>query len=152
MKIDIKKLVFYILITIGIGSLPALFVDFNKYKDILKPPFSPPGFIFPIIWTILFILMGISIYRVVMTNNYEIDSIKIIYYAQLIINALWTPIFFELNSYLLSFIWLLLLLILVIILSIKIISIDKVSFYLLIPYIIWLLFAGYLNLGIYILN
>ena len=48
MKIDIKKLVFYILITIGIGSLPALFVDFNKYKDILKPPFSPPGFIFPI--------------------------------------------------------------------------------------------------------
>ena len=138
MKIDIKKLVFYILITIGIGSLPALFVDFNKYKDILKPPFSPPGFIFPIIWTILFILMGISIYRVVMTNNYEIDSIKIIYYAQLIINALWTPIFFELNSYLLSFIWLLLLLILVIILSIKIISIDKVSLY--------------LNLGIYILN
>ena len=145
-----KKLILYILTTLGLGSLPALFVKFNEYKNVIKPPLSPPGVLFPIVWTILFILMGISIYRV--TNNIDNKNLVILYYAQLIVNALWTPIFFGLNSYLFAFIWLLLLLILVVIMTIKFYNVDKVSAYLLIPYIIWLLFAGYLNLGVYLLN
>lgn len=145
-----KKLILYILTTLGLGSLPALFVKFNEYKNVIKPPLSPPGVLFPIVWTILFILMGISIYRV--TNNSDNKNLVILYYAQLIVNALWTPIFFGLNSYLFAFIWLLLLLILVVIMTIKFYNVDKVSAYLLIPYIIWLLFAGYLNLGVYLLN
>ena len=145
-----KKLILYILTTLGLGSLPALFVKFNEYKNVIKPPLSPPGVLFPIVWTILFILMGISIYRV--TNNSDNKNLVILYYAQLTVNALWTPIFFGLNSYLFAFIWLLLLLILVVIMTIKFYNVDKVSAYLLIPYIIWLLFAGYLNLGVYLLN
>ena len=68
-KIDIKKLLFYVIITLVIGSLPALFVKTNTvYKTLNKPPLSPPGILFPIVWTILFILMGISIYRIMITN------------------------------------------------------------------------------------
>lgn len=152
MKIDIKKLLFYIIVTIGIWSLPALFVDFDKYKEFIKPPLSPPGIVFPVVWTILFILMGISIYRIVMTKDFGVDSLRILYFTQLFVNALWTPIFFGINAFLFAFIWLILLLILVIIMTIKFHYLDKISAYLLIPYIIWLLFAGYLNLGVYILN
>lgn len=148
----IKKALKYIFVTIFIGSLPAFFIKFNNYKDLIKPPLSPPGILFPIVWTILFILMGISIYRIVMTEDYEVDSLRILYFTQLIINALWTPIFFGLNAYLFAFIWLLLLLTLVVIMTFKFYKLDRISSYLLIPYIIWLLFAGYLNLGIYILN
>lgn len=148
----IKKALKYIFITIFLGSVPALFVNFNKYKEIIKPPLSPPGALFPIVWTILFIFMGISIYRIVITNNSEVDNLKTLYYVQLIINALWTPIFFGLNAYLLAFIWLIGLLVLVIYLTIKFNNIDKISSYLFIPYIIWLIFAGYLNLGVYLLN
>ncbi len=152
MKVDIKKLIFYIIITVGIGSLPALFVDFNQYKEFIKPPLSPPGIIFPIVWTILFILMGISIYRAIMTRDFGVDSLRILYFVQLFVNALWTPIFFGLNAFLFAFIWLLALLILVIIMTVKFHYLDKISSYLLIPYIFWLLFAGYLNFGVYLLN
>ena len=96
--------------------------------------------------------MGISIYRIVITNNSEVDNLKTLYYVQLIINALWTPIFFGLNAYLLAFIWLIGLLVLVIYLTNKFNNIDKISSYLFIPYIIWLIFAEYLNLGVYLLN
>ena len=72
-RIDLKKLVFYIGITLLIGSLPSFFIKISDtYKVLNKPPLSPPGILFPIIWTILFILMGISIYRVVKTNNDKI--------------------------------------------------------------------------------
>ena len=153
MKINIKQLLFYVLITLGIGSIPALFVDTaGNYKDLIKPSFSPPGVLFPIVWTILFILMGISIYRIVRTNDFGVDSLKILYFLQLFVNALWTPIFFGLNAYLFAFIWLLILLILVIIMTIKFYYLDKVSAYLLIPYILWLVFAGILNISIYFLN
>lgn len=149
---NIKKLLFYILITVGIGSVPAIFIKFDNYKNIIKPPLSPPSILFPIVWTILFILMGISIYRIVMSNSNDIDDLRILYFVQLIINALWTPIFFGLNSYLFAFVWLLILLVLVITMTIKFYNVDRISAYLLIPYIIWLLFAGYLNFGVYILN
>ncbi|MBQ3475312.1 MAG: tryptophan-rich sensory protein [Bacilli bacterium] len=152
MKIDYKKLFFYIVITILIGGIPSIFVITNNVYDKLnKPPLSPPGVIFPIVWTILFILMGISIYRA----NYNKDNSfnpNIIYFTQLIVNALWTPIFFGLNAYLFAFIWIILLIILVIYMVYKFYYIDHLSAYLNIPYIIWLLFASYLNLFIYILN
>ena len=150
-KIDIKKLLFYIIITVVIGSIPSLFIKISEiYKTLNKPPLSPPGFLFPIVWTILFILMGISIYRVVMIDNK--NDAKLIYFIQLIVNALWTPIFFGLNFYLFAFIWLVFLFILVIIMFNNFYKIDKVSAYINIPYIVWLLFAGYLNLFIFILN
>ena len=153
MKTNIKQLLFYIIITLIVGSLPAIFINISdNYKSLIKPPLSPPGIIFPIVWTILFILMGISIYRIVRTKNFGVDSLKILYFTQLFVNALWTPIFFGLNAYLFAFIWLLILLVLVIIMTVKFHYLDKISSYLLIPYIIWLLFAGYLNFSIFLLN
>ena len=143
-----KKLLFYIGITLLIGGLPGISVAINNtYETLNKPPLSPPVILFPIVWTILFILMGISVYLV--KDNKE--AVKA-YFIQLIVNALWTPIFFLLNAYLLAFIWLVILIVLVVIMLDKFKEINKTSVYLNIPYVIWLLFALYLNAGIFLLN
>lgn len=152
-KIDLKKLIFYVLITLIIGSIPSLFIHINKvYSSLNKPPLSPPGILFPVVWTTLFILMGISIYRVMMSKSKDKNEARLLYFIQLIINALWTPIFFGLNEYFLAFLWILMLILLVVTMIITFFKIDKISAYLNIPYLIWLLFAAYLNFGIYILN
>lgn len=153
-KIDFKKLFFWIFITILIGTLPSIFVfkNMSMYDKLNRPPLSPPGILFPIAWTILYILMGISIYRVTSTNNKNKDNAKLIYIIQLVVNALWTPIFFGLKEYFLAFLFILMLIVLVITMISVFFKIDKVSAYLQIPYILWLLFASYLNFGIFVLN
>ena len=152
-KIDIKKLLFYVGITVLIGSLPSFFIKISEtYKSLNKPPFSPPGIVFPIVWTTLFILMGISIYRVMMSNSNKKSEARLIYFIQLIVNALWTPIFFGLNQYFLALLWILMLILLVIVMMIVFFKIDKISTYLNIPYLIWLIFACYLTFGVFVLN
>lgn len=143
-----KKLLFYIFVTLFIGGLPGISVITNNtYNSLIKPPLSPPGILFPIVWSILFILMGISVYLV----SEDKEAVKY-YFIQLIVNALWTPIFFGLNNYLLAFVDLVILIVLVVVMLDKFKEINKVSFYLNIPYLIWLLFALYLNAGIFLLN
>lgn len=145
---EMKRLLLYIFITIFIGGIPSISVATNNiYPSLVKPPLSPPGFLFPIVWSILFILMGISVYLV--RDN---KDLRTIYFIQLFINALWTPIFFGLNNYLFALIWLILLLITVLIMLYKFYKENKTSCFLNVPYLIWLLFALYLNAGIYILN
>lgn len=139
-----KKLIFIIIFTLIIGSLPSLFINMD-ISSLYKPFYIPP-ILFPIVWTILFILMSISYYLV-----REEEGPKL-YLIQLFVNALWSVIFFGLKLRLLAFFWLLLLLTLIIIMSIKYFKISKLSGYLLIPYILWVTFAGYLNLSIYLLN
>ena len=152
-NIDFKKLFFYVGITVFIGSLPSFFIKISDtYKSLKKPPFSPPGFLFPIVWTILFILMGISIYRIMQSKSDNKKDARLLYFIQLIINACWTPIFFGFNQYFLAFLWILMLILLVVVMILMFFKIDKVSAYLNIPYLIWLLFACYLNFGVYILN
>lgn len=146
-----KKLLFYVIITIIIGTVPSFFIKIgDTYKGLVKPPLSPPGFIFPIVWTILFILMGISVYLA--SKNTNGSEILLIYFIQLVLNSLWTPIFFGFNQYFLGFLWILMLIILVVTMILMFYKIDRVSSYLLIPYLIWLLFACYLSFGVYILN
>lgn len=153
MKVDIKKLLFYIIITVLIGSIPSFFIKIGDiYKQLNKPPLSPPGFLFPVVWTILFILMGISIYRIMMSKSDKKSEARLIYFIQLILNALWTPIFFGFNQYFLGFLWVLMLIILVVSMILIFYKIDKISSYLNIPYLIWLLFACYLSFGVYVLN
>ena len=153
MKIDLKKLIFYIGITVLIGSLPSFFIKIgDTYKSFNKPPLSPPGIVFPIVWTILFILMGISIYRVMITNSNQKNEARLIYFIQLILNALWTPIFFGFRNYFLGFLWIIMLIVLVITMILTFNKIDKISAYLNIPYLLWLIFALYLNFGVFLLN
>ena len=153
MKIDLKKLIFYVGITILIGSIPSFFIKIgDTYKSLNRPPLSPPGIIFPIVWTILFVLMGISIYRVMVSNKGGKNEARLLYFIQLILNALWTPIFFGFRNYFLGFLWIIMLIVLVIAMILSFNKIDKISAYLNIPYLLWLVFALYLSFGVFLLN
>lgn len=148
--IYIKKL-FYLFFPLICGTIIGLLTSSSiDYTNIVRPPLSPPGFIFPIVWSILYLLMGVSflLYR----KNNDNKRTIIVYYLQLIVNLLWTIIFFVLKWRLFAIFWTLLLLILVIYLFILFLKENKISAYLNIPYIIWLLFATYLTIGTYILN
>ena len=141
-----------ILIPVIIGGVVGFIINkFIDYNDLVKPPFAPPSFIFPVMWSVLYILMGIS-YGILKSNNKVDTNINIIYYLQLGVNALWSIFFFILKIRLFSIIWILLLIITIILMITKFYSKSKLSSYLQIPYLIWTLFATYLNIGIYLLN
>lgn len=152
----LKKIekVFYLLFPLIVGGLSALISgNFSDTYNLLnKPVLSPPGYVFGIVWSILFILMGISYYLIKRDNNYVDDNVKFWYYFQLFLNFMWSIIFFRFKFFTFSFIWLLILLLSIWITFLKFKDINKTSAYLLIPYIIWVSFAGYLNLMIAVLN
>ena len=118
---------------------------------LVKPPFAPPAILFPIVWTILYVLMGVS-YGILKTNSLVDDKINTAYYVQLGINALWSIFFFVFEWRLFAFIWLLLLIASVINMIIKFYNKNKTAGLLQIPYLLWTIFAAYLNLAFYILN
>jgi len=120
------------------------------YSQINTPPFAPPGFLFPIVWTILYVLMGISSY--IISNKENSQKALKIYYIQLVINALWSLFFFRLNWFLFSFLWILLLIGFVIYMIYLFYELDKKAAILQIPYLLWLVFAAILNFSIYYLN
>lgn len=141
-----------ILIPVIIGGVVGLIISGSMdYESLQKPPLSPPGIIFPIVWTILYILMGIS-YGILESKNLNDEKINLIYYLQLFVNALWSIFFFVFKWRLFSFIWIILLLVLIIIMIVKFYKKDKLSGILQIPYLLWTLFATYLNLSIYLMN
>ena len=148
-KINWKRLIVIIIITFVVGSFFSFFTmnNMDSFKE-LEKPINVPGILFPIVWSILYLLMSISLYIVIDKNRNSL----IIYSIQLIINSLWTLIFFGFGAYLLAFIWIILLLIAIVIMIAKFYNIDKKAAYLNIPYLLWVLFAAYLNLGIYLLN
>lgn len=126
----------------------------EAFQNLNKPPLSPPGWLFPVVWTILYTLMGISSYLVITSDANQSDIYRAlsVYGYQLIVNFLWPTFFFNFQWYLFSFFWLVLLWILVLVMIILFYSISKKAAYLNIPYLVWLTFAGYLNLGIWLLN
>lgn len=141
-----------ILIPVIIGGVVGLIISGSMdYESLQKPPLSPPGIIFPIVWTILYVLMGIS-YGILESKNLSDEKINLIYYLQLFVNALWSIFFFVFKWRLFSFIWIILLLVLIIIMIVKFYKKDKLSGILQIPYLLWTLFATYLNLSIYLMN
>ncbi len=147
----IKKIIYSLLPIVG-GSLVGLIISgYMNYGDMVKPPLSPPSYIFPIVWTILYILMGIS-YFIATKDNENDKELNQIYILQLLVNFFWPIIFFVLKMYFTAFFWIILLLILVIIMIKELLKINKISGYLQIPYLMWLLFATYLNIGIFLLN
>ena len=153
MKINYKYLLFSIFIPVFLGSfIGFLTAPFNDYYEIVLPSFAPPGILFPIIWTILYILMGISSYIIVVSKTSNKYDALFIYGIQLIINLFWSIWFFVFKFYLLSFIWILLLIAFVGIMIKKFYEISKLSAYLQLPYLLWLVFAGILNISVYLLN
>lgn len=147
----IKRIIYSLLPIVG-GALVGLIISgYMNYGDMVKPPLSPPSYIFPIVWTILYILMGIS-YFIATKDNGNDKELNQIYILQLLVNFFWPIIFFILKMYFTAFFWIILLLILVIIMIKELLKNNKISGYLQIPYLIWLLFATYLNIGIFLLN
>ena len=143
------KLFIDILIPVAIGGIVGFIINpYIDYNSLVQPPLSPPSIVFPIVWTILYVLMGISYYLLKNPGKKE----KIFYFVQLGVNALWSVFFFIGKFYLFSFIWIILLDVLVIFMIGIFYQNSKISGYLQIPYLIWILFATYLNLGIYVLN
>ena len=153
MKINWKRLIIITIITFVVGSFFSFFTmnNMETFKE-LEKPINIPGIIFPIVWSILYLLMSISCYLITQSRSNDNDKAIVLYGIQLIINSVWSLIFFGFGAYLFAFIWLLLLLVSVIIMVIEFNKIDKRAAYLNIPYILWIIFAGYLNLSIYILN
>lgn len=148
----IKIYVKSILIPVIIGGLVGLIISGAiDYNTLQKPFLSPPSILFPIMWTILYILMGVS-YGILESKSLNDSKNKIIYYSQLFVNAMWSIFFFLLKWRLFSFIWILLLDVLVIVMILNFYKKNKISGLLQIPYLLWIIFASYLNLSIYLLN
>ena len=156
MKLDIRKLIISIAIPLLVGGLAAFFTgdSMMQFENMVKPPLSPPAWLFPIVWTILYTLMGISSYLIAESGESEdvITEAQAIYYFQLILNFLWPILFFGLDWYLFAFLELITLWVAVILMIRKFADISQTAAYLNVPYLIWLTFAAYLNLGVWWLN
>ncbi len=156
MKIQWKALLINIVIPLAVGAISG-FVTSNTeqiFEQLNKPPLSPPAILFPIVWSILYLFMGISSY-IVYTSNFDIkqkqNAIKL-NAAQLVVNFFWSIIFFGLSLYFVGFIWVLLLIVLVVLLIKTVKPISKYSAFFLYPYLAWICFAAYLSLAIAIIN
>ena len=155
MKIKWKQLIIALIIPLAVGGVSAILSmgSMDTFKSLEKPPLSPPGWIFPVVWTILFLLMGFASYLVSLSpKTVEKRRALFIYGLQLIVNFFWSILFLNLENYLGAFIWIILLLVLILVTAYDFSKISKLAGRLLIPYILWVLFAGYLNLFIYLLN
>ena len=156
MKINYKKLIISILIPLIVGGVSAFLTrnSMTTFESVAKPPLSPPGWLFPVVWTILYILMGIASYLVSTSKGPKTlsDSALAIYGLQLVFNFFWSIIFFNMEAYLFAFIWLIALWLLILWTTVSFYKINKTAGLLMIPYLIWVAFAGYLNFGIYLLN
>lgn len=155
MKLNWKRLLINLAIPLGVGGLSALISGgMGDFKTINQPPLSPPGWIFPIVWTVLYLLMGYAAYRV-QTSGKDPEQIRKamrLYGVQLLLNFLWSPVFFGLHWYLVAFFILVALWVMIYLTMLAFSRLDETAGDLLIPYILWVTFAGYLNLGVYLLN
>lgn len=156
MKTKIKGLLIGIAIPILTGLIAAFFTRNNMQllNQLNQPPLTPPGWIFPVVWTILYVFMGIASYRVYTKGEYESAAAfaLTIYGVQLILNFFWSIIFFNFHWYLFAFIWLLVLWSMVLFMNVQFYKIDTPAGHMILPYSIWVTFAAYLNIAIYILN
>ena len=122
-------------------------------QTILQPPLSPPGWLFPLVWSPLYGLMGIGAARIWQTPPSKMRSLGLnLFIAQLVVNFFWSPIFFNLQAFGLAFFWLLLLWVLVLWMILIFRKVDPLAAKLQIPYLLWLTFAAYLNFGVWYLN
>lgn len=156
MKRKSKTLIFFIALPLVVGGLASLISrqSMSMFSQLNKPPLSPPGWLFPVVWTVLYVLMGIASY-LVFTSGAPQSTVTLslrFYFIQLIFNFFWSIFFFNFEWYFFSFFWLLVLWLLIIITTVFFYKTSPKSAYLMLPYILWVTFAGYLNLGIALIN
>jgi len=151
-----KSYIPWILLTEAVGGLSGWLTRdaMESYmQTIRQPPLSPPGWVFPIAWTILYALMGIGAARVAQTQPSKERSLGLnLFIVQLVVNFFWSPIFFNAQAFGFALLWLLLLWILVLWMILSFRETDPLAAKLQIPYLIWLIFAAYLNSGVWFLN
>ena len=153
----IKPFIISVAISLGVGLLSALLTSdsMDIYSVIVQPPLAPPSILFPIVWTVLFTLMGIGaalVYNKKDEMPKEAQDAIVVYAVNLFVNFFWSIIFFNMRAFLFAFIWILLLWAVILIMILKFRKVSPLAAYLQIPYLIWVTFAAYLNLAIYILN
>lgn len=151
-----KPYIIAVLIVEAVGAISSWLTKagVDRYiETVVKPPITPPSFIFPIVWGILFALMGISVARIWLKPQSD-DRTKslIIFAVQLAVNVIWTLVFFNLQTFGIAFIIILLLLALILLMILSFSKLDKLAAKLQIPYFLWVLFAAYLNISIFLLN
>ena len=153
-NVNLKQLAISLFISLGVGLLASILTadSFMVYEGFTKPPLSPPAWLFPVVWTVLYILMGISAYMIYQSDNDFKYVALTIYGVQLIFNFLWSILYFNIGNVLFAFVWLVMLWLLIVAMIISFAQINKASALLQIPYLIWVTFAGYLNLALYVLN
>lgn len=154
---DSKRIyVFFILITVAVGSLGGLLslAGIREYSEFaVKPPLTPPGILFPLVWTGLYILMGISAARIYLRREGRCRSTGLnLYTVQLLMNVLWSLIFFNARAYGLALAWLLLLWLVVFGMILCFRRTDRTAAALQVPYLLWITFVAYLNEGVWLLN
>ena len=149
-KVNLKHLATSLAISLGTGMLSGLLTmgGMKTFESINKPPLSPPGWLFPVVWTILYILMGIAAYLVWETGGVEVRNALTLYLVQLLLNALWPVFFFRFHAYFLAFAELLLLWLAIYLTIKQFKEINRTAALLMLPYLAWVTFAAYLNLAI----
>lgn len=155
-KIKWKELVISLVIPLAVGGLSSFITKdaMENFEALHQPLLSPPAWMFPVVWTVLYLLMGIASYQIYTSEVSEPRRRKAltVYGIQLAANFLWSIVFFSLALYLTAFLWILVLWLLIFICTVLFYYIRQSAGKLMIPYLIWVTFAAYLNLGIYILN
>ena len=151
-----KALIICLLIPLAVGGLAAwLTMDsMAQFAALAQPPLSPPGWVFPVVWTILYLLMGWASFLIWKSDAPQAAKKRALglYGVQLAVNFVWPLLFFRAGLYGFALIWLVILLVLVAETMLAFGRIDRRAAWLLAPYFLWLLFAAYLNAGVWLLN
>lgn len=118
-----------------------------------KPPLTPPGWLFPVVWTVLYALMGVSAVRIWQAPESTARSRALnLFVIQLVLNFFWSLIFFNARAYGLAVVWIILLWIAVLLMILQMRTVDPTAAWLQVPYLLWITFAAYLTLGVWVLN
>lgn len=149
---DLRAFLLFIGLTFGVAFISSMLGGFSSFESLKAPPLTPPAEVFPIVWGVLYFFMAVAAYLVWNSGDVDVGPILRLYLLQLIVNGLWPLFFFRLQWRLFAFFWLLFLIALVSLTLSGFRYIRKAAYWLMLPYLLWCLYAAYLNLGFYLLN
>lgn len=156
--IRLKPLIISLIVPLLLGGAVGIFLSvtdkFDVYEQLFKPPFSPPAWVFPVVWSVLYLLMGISSYMIMtadVSRGRREDALWQ-YFVQLGVNLIWPILFFYFEFRLGAFIWIIVLMAAVFKMVVDFWRINRLAAVLQIPYLLWVIFATYLNGAVFLLN